>query len=267
MGTHPEEPGRLAHDGQTGPAVSGGRLSRRDRAELQSSLIIQVFRQESGAHGVAAADVGWFLVLVEAEASEKMASGARVPIAAAALAERCPRWRQFAFRPIAADEGLGAVVRNHLTTLAAQAANIDPSAVATMAAMTAGLVAALLNSLDSRLAEAPVTLPTFHRRRIKEFVLDNLCDPALDIDMVSAAVGLSPRYIHQLFASEPTSLMQWIITKRLIHCHHQLVDHKRRNWKISQIAFDAGFNDLAHFSRSFRKHFNLSPSQARSAAY
>jgi AraC family transcriptional regulator, positive regulator of tynA and feaB len=184
----------------------------------------------------------------------------------AALADHCPRWRQFAFRPIAADQGLAAVVRSHLTTLAAQSANIDPAAAISMASTTVGLVAALLNSLDCRAAREPASLPAYHRKRIKEFILNNLCDPNLDVDRVAEAVGLSVRYIHHLFAAEPASLMQWIITKRLVHCHGQLVDQKRRHWKISQIAYDAGFNDLAHFSRSFRKHFNVSPSQARSGA-
>lgn len=36
------------------------------------------------------------------------------------------------------------------------------------------------------------------------------------------------------------------------------------NYSVSEVAYDAGFNDLAHFSRSFKSHFGRSPSDYRS---
>jgi AraC-like DNA-binding protein len=33
--------------------------------------------------------------------------------------------------------------------------------------------------------------------------------------------------------------------------------------RISDIAFDCGFNDLSYFNRSFRRRFGLTPSAAR----
>jgi AraC-like DNA-binding protein len=33
--------------------------------------------------------------------------------------------------------------------------------------------------------------------------------------------------------------------------------------RISQIAFDCGFNDLSYFNRSFRRRFGLTPTAAR----
>jgi AraC-like DNA-binding protein len=211
-----------------------------------------------------------FLLLVDTseaggQSAGTMTAQASLMLDAAALAEHCPRWRQFAFKPIAADHGLAAVVRGHVAMVAEQSPHMAPAASASMVPVTIGLVAALLNSLDTRSAPGLISLPAFHRRRIKEYVMNNMCNPMLDVDMIADAIGLSARYIHHLFENEPASLMQWIITKRLLHCRQVLTDQKRRHWKISQIAYDAGFNDLAHFSRSFRKHFNLSPSQARAS--
>jgi AraC-like DNA-binding protein len=260
------------------PACSGvAGPARRTVAAGARDLLVQI-HQHDGAHLPGAADqegasaaARYFLLLIDTgetagQTGKSMPGQAGATLDQTALAEQCPRWRQFAFRPIAADQGLAAVVRSHIAMLAEQSANIDPAAAASMAPVTIGLVAALLNSLDVRAAAEPANLPAYHRRRIKEFVLNNLCNPMLDVDMVAEAVGLSTRYIHQLFENEPASLMQWIITKRLVHCRGLLVDQKRRHWKISQIAYDSGFNDLAHFSRSFRKFFNVSPSQARAGA-
>jgi AraC-like DNA-binding protein len=233
-------------------------------------LVMQIHRHDDMCSCTASGAARYSLLLIDTretagQGGRPMSAYASVMLEQSALAEQCPRWRQFALHPIAADNGLAAVVRSHVAMVAEQAANIDTAAASSMAPVTIGLVAALLNSLDSQVTTEPTNLPAYHRKRIKEFVLNNLCNPLLDVDMVANGVGLSARYIHQLFEDEPTSLMQWIITKRLLHCRGLLVDQKRRHWKISQIAYDAGFNDLAHFSRSFRKHFDISPSQARAA--
>jgi AraC-like DNA-binding protein len=34
-------------------------------------------------------------------------------------------------------------------------------------------------------------------------------------------------------------------------------------WRISDIAFDCGFNDLSYFNRCFRRRFGLTPTAAR----
>lgn len=263
MGMLPGQAGKAAQDGQAAlPAVAG---RRRDAADASPRLVIQIHRHDDGERLAAGAKAaaGYFVILLEADASEATAVRSGVTIEVAALADQCPRWRQYAFKPIPADEGLAAVVRNHIAVLAEQAASIDAATAASMRPMTVGLVAAMLNSLDA--ATELTSLPDFHRRRIREFVLHHLCDPMLDVDMIAHGVGLSVRYIHRLFEDEPTSLMQWTHVKRLERCRELITDHRLRHRKISQIAYDAGFNDLAHFSRCFRKRFRLSPSQARAA--
>jgi AraC-like DNA-binding protein len=39
-------------------------------------------------------------------------------------------------------------------------------------------------------------------------------------------------------------------------------DHLR----IGEIAYEVGFNDLSYFNRLFRRHFGMSPSEARQSA-
>jgi AraC-like DNA-binding protein len=180
-----------------------------------------------------------------------------------ALSELCPRWPQFAFRPLAIDRGLAVMVRTHLLSLTDQLGAMDTRSAAALASPTLALIAAWLNSLDCDPHPDIPGLPDFHRRRVKEFVLSNLCDPSLNVEMIAKAAGLSVRYLHKLFEDEPLALMRWAATKRLEYCREKLSDPRQRNRTISDIAYEAGFNDLAHFSRSFRKSFNTSPSQAR----
>ncbi|MBN9423018.1 MAG: helix-turn-helix domain-containing protein [Candidatus Accumulibacter sp.] len=42
-----------------------------------------------------------------------------------------------------------------------------------------------------------------------------------------------------------------------------LLDPRRNNHSISEVAFSLGFNDAAHFSRAFRRCFGRTPSEWR----
>jgi AraC-like DNA-binding protein len=181
----------------------------------------------------------------------------------AALAEHCPRWQRFAFQPLPADRGLAVMLRTHILSLTEQLGTMDFRSAAALASPTLALIAAWLNSLDCEPHADPFGLPDFHRKRVKEFIASNLRDPALSVEMIAKSVGLSVRYLHKLFEDEPAGLMRWAAAKRLEYCRERLSDPRHRNRTISEIAYEAGFNDLAHFSRSFRKCFNTSPTQAR----
>ena len=51
---------------------------------------------------------------------------------------------------------------------------------------------------------------------------------------------------------------KWIMKKRLTYAKNRLL---QGNAKASEIYLEAGFEDLAHFSRSFKKQFGLPPSK------
>lgn len=51
---------------------------------------------------------------------------------------------------------------------------------------------------------------------------------------------------------------KWLLEKRLLHANDVL--NYNRNKPISEIAYESGFETLAHFSRSFKQRFGVSPS-------
>ena len=53
---------------------------------------------------------------------------------------------------------------------------------------------------------------------------------------------------------------KWLRSKRLDYAANLLLNNSSG---ISQIAFESGFEDLSHFSRAFKNHFNMSPSDYR----
>ena len=105
------------------------------------------------------------------------------------------------------------------------------------------------------------SLESHHRERIKKYVATHINNPDLDVQSIAGAVGLSRRYVHKLFSNEPQHLMQWVLVQRLEHCRCDLSLDLERLRTISEIAQAWGFHDQSHFSKAFRKHFGLTPSE------
>jgi AraC family transcriptional regulator, positive regulator of tynA and feaB len=98
-----------------------------------------------------------------------------------------------------------------------------------------------------------------HRERIKEFVRRNLRDPKLNTSVIAKGVGLSLRRLHELFVSEPETLMRWTRAERLKRISDELADPELVERQIATIAYDWGFRQPSHFSRSFRTEYGVSP--------
>lgn len=99
------------------------------------------------------------------------------------------------------------------------------------------------------------------QRRIREHALSHLDNPDLDAAAMAARLGISERYVHALFARMGTTASAFLLEGRLQRAAERLrVDAEAR---IGDVAFDAGFNDLSHFCRSFRKRFGVSAREYR----
>ena len=100
--------------------------------------------------------------------------------------------------------------------------------------------------------------------RIESFIKAHLADPALGPSEIAADVQISVRHLHRLFANKGRTVSDWIRECRLKACREDLRDPRLYNQSITNIAFSWGFSDSAHFSRSFRKSFGVSPREFRS---
>lgn len=91
----------------------------------------------------------------------------------------------------------------------------------------------------------------------KNFILAHLSDPELAIEDIAKALDISRSTLNRLFAAEATTPMKWIWHQRLAACYEALAAGRVK--QITTLAFDHGFNDLSHFSRSFKKMYGRSP--------
>jgi AraC-like DNA-binding protein len=101
---------------------------------------------------------------------------------------------------------------------------------------------------------------------IKADVLERLDRRDLSLAAVAGRQHVTPRYVQMLFESEGITFSQFVLEQRLARAYHLLTSPRHAGWTISAIALTAGFGDLSHFNRSFRRRYGATPSDVRSAS-
>src|ERR1700730_988835 len=88
----------------------------------------------------------------------------------------------------------------------------------------------------------------------------------LSIGALALRHGVTTRYIQKLFESEGATFTEYVIERRLLEAKRMLTDPQFADQNIGDIALNAGFGDLSHFPRSFRRRFGMTPSDVREQA-
>jgi AraC-like DNA-binding protein len=91
-------------------------------------------------------------------------------------------------------------------------------------------------------------------------------DPGLSAIAIALLLGITPRYVHLLLEETGKSFTHHVLERRLDKAAALLRDPLWRGRKIADIATEAGFTDLSHFNRAFRRHFGATPSDIRESA-
>jgi AraC-like DNA-binding protein len=98
---------------------------------------------------------------------------------------------------------------------------------------------------------------------IKADVETHFADRNFSVAAVAARHSITPRYIHQLFATEDATFTEYVLAVRLEFARRLLADDRLTRRSITSIAFDAGFSDLSHFNRAFRLRYDATPTEVR----
>jgi AraC-like DNA-binding protein len=123
-----------------------------------------------------------------------------------------------------------------------------------------------LSLLELSGQETAVTQREALADRIRAYVARNLRDPELSIDGIARALNCSRRHLYNAFSGGQESLAGYIQQQRLAACVRELREAAAGTRPITDIALSWGFSSPSHFSRVFREHTGMSPSEFRYAA-
>ncbi len=71
--------------------------------------------------------------------------------------------------------------------------------------------------------------------------------------------------MHRLFETTGRSVGEQVNEERIAACTRALLDRNSAHKTIAEIAFTAGFRDISHFNRLFKRRTGLAPREFRRA--
>ncbi len=159
--------------------------------------------------------------------------------------------------------GAGHLMIGMIKTLWDDIDALEPASAVAVASGVLNILVAGLQTLPASKCRGVSSLTSYHLSRVKREIDSRLRNPALLVGDVARDLSISVGHIHRLFRQEATTPAQYIWSRRLEMCSRDLVDPSRAGHSVSEIAFSWGFNDAAHFSRSFRDRFGVPPREWR----
>jgi len=182
----------------------------------------------------------------------------------AQLTERGLRLDQLMARHVGGDQGISRVALDTMRSTFQELPGMSEDTARGAGDMIVELVRLSLLDLAGR--GTSTTQHEAFKDRIRAYVGQHLRDPGLSIERIAQALNCSKRHLHNAFRDEDDTLAHHILRRRLQACMRDLKHASAAHRTITDIAFSWGFNNGAHFSRVFREHTGLSPSDYRAAA-
>ncbi len=164
---------------------------------------------------------------------------------------------------VCGQSGAGALVADFLRQFLTMAGTVAPAAARRFSEVSLTLVTGALGDLITERHGSLRAGRTALLYRAKALIEESLHDPGLNREQVARALGISVRYLHDLFLQEGTTVCDWIWQRRLERCRRDLADPLLAAKSVGQIAWDCGFSDFSHFSRRFKAAYAVRPSEFR----
>ncbi|QEY63088.1 helix-turn-helix domain-containing protein [Metapseudomonas lalkuanensis] len=164
---------------------------------------------------------------------------------------------------IAGGQGIGRLLAAQLQSLLDERNAIQPGTRRYAAGSTVDLLAGVLSELSLQVPGPASNLQTYHLNRAYACIAERIRQPGLAPEAIAKSLGISLRYLHQLFHGTGTTVGRYIQDMRLDGCARELITLPARAHSISDLAYSWGFENSAHFSRVFRNRFQLSAREYR----
>lgn len=95
--------------------------------------------------------------------------------------------------------------------------------------------------------------------RARDYIDSHIADENLSPDRIAQGIGISRRYLSQIFASQGLSVMRWVQQRRLELCRIELERNHKGQLSIQEIAYSMGFSNISSFNRAFKARYGTPP--------
>lgn len=157
-------------------------------------------------------------------------------------------------------EGIGSLFVTMAQQIQAQGSG-DPVSGAVLSRHLVELLSLALDRSSDVEQGAGSSVREAHRRRAETAILKDLSNPDLSPETIAESVGISKRYLHELFTEVNCTVSQFVREQRLRAARDLLM--MPQPVQMSDIAYRFGFSDQAQFSRLFKAVFGQTPSSFR----
>lgn len=166
-------------------------------------------------------------------------------------------------RVIHPDQATSAAVSAFLRSTARNAPRAPLAEQTSLEAPALALIRLLLTRVDAATTRGRESESRSLATRVDEYVRSRLEDPQLSIRSIATTFAISERYVYTILERRGIDLGALMRRHRLARAARMLEDPRAENATIATIAHHCGFADHAHFSRTFRGEFGMSPSEWR----
>ena len=153
----------------------------------------------------------------------------------------------------------GALLKNFMISLCEEVDTIKPADASTVAQATTHMVSSMFQREFIQLGAAEGIVEVELKSLIKDFIVANLHNPQLSIDMLINKFNCSRATLYRLFQTS-SGVARYINQLRLQRCYKHLVSSNVKRSQIANIAQYWGFSNRQQFTRQFKQHFGISPS-------
>lgn len=169
---------------------------------------------------------------------------------------------QLAAVRMAGNTGLSGIVGQFIAQLAGNLDVLSGPSGSRLAANALDLVSTMLHG-EMDLAPDRMRPQALLAVSAREYIDANLSDPQLSPASIAAAHFISTRQLHKIFHESGSTVAGWIRSQRLDGARRDLQDPLHAGKPVGAVAARWGFVDAAHFSRTFRDAYGISPSDWR----
>ncbi|MBR0780279.1 helix-turn-helix domain-containing protein [Bradyrhizobium iriomotense] len=164
---------------------------------------------------------------------------------------------------VADNGGISTVAIDLLKSIVRNVEGLSPTG-ATLSSSMVELVAMSLGATQAAQEMAPGSARQALCASLVSHIETNVADPELAPAKVAAHFGISVRYLHKVLEEGGRSFGRLVLEQRLERCARDFVKQTADSETVTEIALRWGFNDLSHFSRTFRQRFGKTPREYRS---